>query len=171
MIAAFKKCYFCYVGVINDFIKFKPSPKPIIKKTTMCIVSDKIIFCTCNGNYEELQHYWVLYRRTGRKNVIVVGEPMMPTSMRDLNFEQNNNTLLARLNEPEAFDLPMNFKEKDRLDMVINNKATEIDLRFSYSFESRNGKWNFIESDPFDIENHFNEEMGGKMKSVLNRKK
>lgn len=91
----------------------------------------------------------------------------MPTSMRDQNFEQNKSTLLARLNEPGAFDVPMNLKEKDLLDVVINNKSSEIDLRFSYSFEFKKGMWNFIESDPFDIENHYNEETGGKMKSVL----
>jgi hypothetical protein len=135
----------------------------------MCVISDKIKFCTCNSNYEELQHYWVLYRRTKGKNEFIIGEPMMPTSMRDQNFELNKITLSERLNETDAFDAPLKLKERDRLNVVINNKSRDDMKRFSYTFEFKHGKWIFIDSDPFDIVNYFKEEGGGKMKFALKK--
>ena len=86
----------------------------------MCIVSDKIKFCTCvDVSVENLKHYWILYRFNKDKNYDCMGMPMMPTSMRDLSFEENQSTLLNRLNEPDAFDVPLKFKAKDLLEIVI----------------------------------------------------
>ena len=136
----------------------------------MCIVSDKIKFCTCtNGPVENLKHYWMLYRYVKGKEEFCMGEPMMPTSMRDLSFEENQSTLLNRLNEPDAFDVPLKFKAKDLLEIVINN-TSDTHEPFSYSFKFKNGKWEAEETDPFDIMNHFDEEKSGKIKSALKRK-
>ena len=136
----------------------------------MCIVSDKIKFCTCaNGSVENLKHYWILYSFNKDKNFACMGEPMMPTSMRDLSFEENQSTLLNRLNEPDAFDVPLKFKAKDLLEIVINN-TSNFHETFTYSFKFKKGKWEAEETDPFDIMNHFDEENSGKIKSVLKRK-
>ena len=136
----------------------------------MCIVSDKIKFCTCTKtSVEKLKHYWILYRYTKEKEEFCMGEPMMPTSMRDLSFEENQSTLLNRLNEPDAFDVSMNFKTNDILEIVINNTSDFYET-FTYSFKFKKGKWEAEESDPFDIMNHFDEENSGKIKSALKRK-
>lgn len=136
----------------------------------MCIVSDKIKFCTCaNGSVENLKHYWILYRYIKDKEEYCMGEPMMPTSMRDLSFEENQSTLLNRLNEPDAFDVPLKFKAKDLLEIVINNTSNFYET-FTYTFKFKKGKWEAEETDPFDIMNHFDEENSGKIKSALKRK-
>lgn len=136
----------------------------------MCIVSDKIKFCTCaNGSVENLKHYWILYRYIKDKEEYCMGEPMMPTSMRDLSFEDNQTTLLNRLNEPDAFDVPLKFKAKDLLEIVINNNASDFDKIFTYTFKFKKGKWVSEETDPFEIMNDFDEENSGKIKSALKR--
>jgi hypothetical protein len=136
----------------------------------MCIVSDKITFCTCaNGPVENLKHYWILYRYVKDKEEFCMGLPMMPTSMRDLSFEENQATLLNRLNEPDAFDVPMKFKAKDLLEIVINNNASDFYETFTYTFKFKKGKWQAEETDPFEIMNDFDEENSGKIKSVLRR--
>ena len=136
----------------------------------MCIISDKIKFCTCaNGSVENLKHYWILYRFNKDKNYDCMGEPMMPTSMRDLSFEENQFTLLNRLNEPDAFDVPLKFNAKDLLEIVINNTSDFYET-FTYSFKFKKEKWEAEETDPFDIMNHFDEENSGKIKSALKRK-
>ena len=94
---------------------------------------------------------------------------MMPTSMRDQNFEMNKSTLLERLNEEDAFDFQMKFKEKDTLDVIINNRLNSDLSTFSYTFEYKQGTWRFIDTDPFDIVNFFKEVGGGKMSSVLKK--
>ena len=99
-----------------------------------------------------------------------MGEPMMPTSMRDLSFEDNQATLLNRLNEPDAFDCPLKFKAKDLMEIVINNTSDFYET-FTYFFKFKKGKWMAEEADSFDIMNHFDEEKSGEIKSALIRKK
>ena len=138
----------------------------------MCIVSDKIKFCTCtNKAVEKLKHYWILYRFTKGKNEMCMGEPMMPTYMSDMNFAENEAALVNRLNEPDAFDIPINFQSKDQLEIVINNNNASIYGTFTYSFEFKKNKWSAIETDPFNIMNHYDEEKSGKIKNALKRKK
>lgn len=135
----------------------------------MCIISDKIKFCTCsNSSVEKLKHYWILYRYAKDKEEFCMGEPMIPTSMIDSSFAENQATILNRLNEIDAFDIPLKFKAKDLLEIVINNNSKCQDS-FTYSFKYKKGKWMAEETDPFEIMNHFDEENSGKIKSALKR--
>jgi hypothetical protein len=136
----------------------------------MCIVSDKIKFCTCaDGPFESLKHYWILYSFNKDKNFACMGMPMMPTRMRDLSFEENQTTLLNRLNEPDAFDVPLKFRAKDLLEIVIINNASDFHETFTYTFKFKKGKWQAEETGPFEIMNDFDEENSGKIKSALKR--
>jgi hypothetical protein len=136
----------------------------------MCIISDKIKFCSCaNDSVEKLKQYWILYRINKEKNDSCLGETMIPTSMIDFNFCENQTSLLNRLNEPDAFDVPMKFKAKDLLEIVINNNS-KIQDPFTYTFKYKKGKWEAEETDPFEIMNHFDEEKSGKIKNTLKRK-
>jgi hypothetical protein len=137
----------------------------------MCVVSDKIKFCTCtNDSVENLKHYWILYRFNKDKNDFCIGMPIMPTYMTDLSFEENQATLLNRLNEADAFDIPLTFKAKDIMEIVINNTSAYQDP-FTYSFQYKKGKWITEETDSFEIMNHFDEEISGKIKNALKRNK
>ena len=99
-----------------------------------------------------------------------MGEAIMPTSMTDPIFILNESTLLTRINETDAFDTPLKLSTKDRLEIVINNNAVDYFKRFTYTFEFKKDKWNAIESDPFELMNHYEEEKSGKIKSALKRK-
>lgn len=133
----------------------------------MCLISDKIQFCTCaNDNIEKLKHYWILHRYTKEKREICIGLPLMPTDMIDLNFVENQSALLKRLNEPDAFDVPIEFKSKDQLEIVINSTPDFYEA-FTYSFKYIKGKWMAEETTPFDLMNHFDEEQCGKIKNAL----
>ena len=135
----------------------------------MCIISDKIKFCTCTtGSVANLKHYWILYRFAKGKEEFCIGTPMIPTSMIDSDFKENQTAILKRLSEPDTFDIPIEFKNKDVLEIVINNRAANLDT-FIYSFQFKNNKWKAIETDPFDIMNHFDEENSGKIKNALRR--
>ena len=137
----------------------------------MCLVSDKIKFCTCiSKNYETLKHYWLLYRHDKDKDEFVLGSPILPTSMRDLNFEINQSTLLARLNEPDAFDVPLQLKTDDRLVVTINCQSDEVENPFTYAFDYKNGEWITSTDDPFDLINNYNEEAFGKLKLPISKK-
>jgi hypothetical protein len=135
----------------------------------MCLISDKIKFCTCAASdVETLKHYWKLYRLDKNKNLMCVGEPMMPTSMIDSNFEENKVLLLNRINEMDAFDVPLSLQSKDILEIVINNNVKAVD-RFTYTFKFIKGKWKAIEADYFEIMNNYEDEESGKIKATLKR--
>lgn len=133
----------------------------------MCIISDKIKFCTCTTtSVHILKHYWILYRFNKDKKVYCIGSPMLPTSMTDLSFKGNQEALLNRLNEADAFDIPLEFHSKDIIEIVINNISDTQDP-FIYTFQYEKGNWVAEEKDPFEIINHFDKKVSGKIKNAL----
>jgi hypothetical protein len=138
----------------------------------MCLLSNKIKFCTCAiSDTEKLKHYWILYRLDKNKNIICVGQPIFPIlSMIDINCKVNKTVLLDRINEVDAFDVPLSLQNKDILEIVINNNnAMGIDS-FTYTFKFVKDKWKAVENDVFKIMNDYEEEQSGKIKSALKRK-
>lgn len=134
----------------------------------MCTVSDKIKFCTCSGddiNIEELDHYWVLNRYHKGKDDMVLGTPSLPTEYKDPNFQVNRDHLLARVNEPDIFDKPFDFKRKDRLELVLNNNQNYEKL-YIYEFEYTGKEWKYVSHDPFELMNHYDEVDSGKLDNV-----
>jgi len=133
----------------------------------MCIVSDKIKFCTCaSGSYEDFPHYWLLYRFVKQKDLMFMGEPMMPLHFLQPNYISNKKTLIARLNETDAFDKTIEFKPKDQLEIVINNlSAIEIE-RMTFCFIYKNGKWVEEEYDTFELMNRYNELASGNFEQL-----
>ena len=136
----------------------------------MCIISDKIKFCTCaTSNVNSLKHYWILHRFNKDKEEFCMGESLIPTSMLDINFKDNQETILNRLNEIDAFDISLDFQPKDVLEIVINNNSKIYDT-FFYTFQFTDGKWVKKGHDPFEIMNHFDEKETGKIKNALKLK-
>ena len=138
----------------------------------MCEISDKIKFCSCTGDVENLKHYWVLHRKA--KNLediqICVGTYMMPNEKAQAFLEINSTTLENRLNEADAFDVVLELKNKDILEVVINNKSENYEDQINYTFEFKKGKWKTIEYDFFELMNEYEETNSGKMKNVLKKK-
>ena len=99
----------------------------------------------------------------------VMGTPAMPTYMLDPNFFINKATLLERLNQVDAFDKPMVFKTKDKLEVVLHNTADIYRDRLTFTFEFKRGKWHAVETDPFELMSHYDEELNGKIKSALKK--
>ena len=137
----------------------------------MCLISDKIKFCTCVADsVEKLQHYWIWHHYVNGSMETSIGMPMMPVYMTDPNFILNETTLLTRLNEPDAFDFAIEPRNKDLFEIVINNHRSDFEKRFNYFFIFKKGKWISSDADSFTIMNHYEEEKSGKIKSALKRK-
>lgn len=138
----------------------------------MCEISDKIKFCTCSSDVENLKHYWVLHRKSAKLDEMqfCVGTYMMPNEKAKAFLEINSTTLINRLNESDAFDMNLELKNKDILEVVINNKSDNYEDRITYTFEFKKGRWKNIEYDPFFLMNKYEEELSGKMKTVLKKK-
>lgn len=129
----------------------------------MCSISDKIKFCSCKASSaERLQHYWVLYRRNRKKNIIIVGEVMVPFEWIDPNYRKNYTVLKNRINETDVFDIPINFKAGDVLELVFNNN--DYDKRVVYGFKYSKSEWIIEEINVFDLMGRFDEVQFGKIK-------
>ena len=132
----------------------------------MCLVSDKIKFCTClSGSVDKLQHYWLLYRYDKTKGMFVVGLPAMPFHLLQPSYELNKIMLVKRLNEKDAFDFEITFQDKDQLEIVFYNNEDDI-KRMVFCFKYSKDKWKSIEYDCFDLMNRFNETRFGKCKQM-----
>ena len=121
----------------------------------MCIVSDKIKFCTCTkGSYQDLPHYWLLFRFNEQKDLQFIGMPIIPYAYLQPNFKLNSHTFVKRLNEADAFDKVIDFKPKDRMEIVINNLLADKD-RMIFSFQFNTGKWEVEKYEPFELINRY----------------
>ena len=98
-----------------------------------------------------------------------VGTYMLPNEKAMAFFEINTTTLEKRLNEADAFDVDLELKNKDILEVVINNKSRNHEDQITYAFEYNKGKWKSIEYDFFELKNEFEETDSGKMKNVLKK--
>jgi hypothetical protein len=131
----------------------------------MCTIPDKIKFCSCKASStNQLQNYWVLHRRNKDKNIMIVGEVMLPSFewFHHKEYKKNYATLAQRVNEGDVFDVPIMFKAKDVLELVFNNKD-EI-KRATYGFKYFNKKWIKSEICPFNLAGYFDEVQFGKIK-------
>lgn len=137
----------------------------------MCLVSDKIKFCSCvSGSVENLKHFWIWYHYVNGSKEKYMGSTMMPTYMIDSDFIFNHTTLSERLNEPDAFDFPIQPLNNDLLEIVFNNNASDNKESFTYIFQFKKGKWMLSEANSLTITNHYKEEKSGKIKTALKRK-
>jgi len=134
----------------------------------MCTISDRIKFCSCGGDevdIEELNHYWRLYRFSTSKDLEILGLVMVPELNLSPEYTLNEATLERVLNDGDAFDKEFDFKEKDRLVIVLNNHQKKGIPTMEYTFEYNAGQWDSVEDEkPFYLENNFDEIDGGALK-------
>ncbi len=137
----------------------------------MCLVSEKIKFCSCvTDSVCKLNNYWILHRYNGGKEFYAIGMPMLPAEYTDANFFVNTQTLVNRLNESDAFDMPIKFKAKDQFEIVINNLSKDQFQRLTYCFIYKKGAWVQETYDVFELMNQYEEFMFGKMKGIKKNK-
>lgn len=135
----------------------------------MCLISDKIQFCTCLASaVNQLKHYWVWYRFNKEKKLMIVGEVMLPNFILNPDFAKNKEILKIQLNQKDAFDTVLDFKTKDLLEIVIDHAIPHTD-KTSYLFEYKKDNWQSREYDPFYIASYFDEKEFGKIKAPLKR--
>ncbi len=128
----------------------------------MCIASKQIKLCTCSvKSYERLQHYWLLSRFNENKDLMIIGEAIFPAFNPD--FAIDSQSLLLRLNETDIFDQKIDFIEDDRLDIVLNNLSSSQET-IIFCFKFQNGKWVEDGYCPFELMNHYDEVVFGKIK-------
>lgn len=134
----------------------------------MCQVSEKIKFCSCaTKNAHNLKHYWVWHQYNKEKNLMIVGEVYLPNFIVDTHKKINKTTILNRLTETEAFDKVLEFKNKDILQIVLNNAPKNDTL--TYCFQFKNGTWKSIEYCYFSLVNNFDEKEHGKLKQPIKK--
>jgi len=117
----------------------------------MCVVSDKVKFCTCADvdDLEALNSYWILHQPVEGNEQIEIGMCVPPTAGIDPNFELNEGVILERLNDGEAFDKPFKFNKNDRLEVVI--KLDNVTEPYSYNFKYSGRKWKAVAEDPIKL--------------------
>jgi hypothetical protein len=135
----------------------------------MCRVSTKIKFCTCSASSpEKLKHYWVFHRFIEGKDVMVIGEPVMPFDIDRETNSFNRELLLHRVNEPDAFDINLYPKENDRLQISFLCK-NDVGGYIHYGFSFRNGNWAEEMFDGLEWMWHHSEIAFGKIKQALSK--
>ena len=133
----------------------------------MCIVSDKIKFCTCEvDSYDELPHYWLLHRFNKNKEWFIDGSADMPADFLKDNYALNCETLKKRLNETDAFDKVIKFKANDRMEIVLNNLDETESERMTFCFKYNKGKWTEVPIETFELINRFDELEFGNFKQL-----
>ncbi|MFA9193387.1 hypothetical protein AAGV33_03140 [Flavobacterium sp. FBOR7N2.3] len=132
----------------------------------MCVVSNKIKFCSCaTNNVQKLKHYWVWHRYNKDKYIMIVGEVFAKYDEFDPKYKNNQNTILKRLTETDTFDTELEFKNNDVLEIVLNNNS-EKECR-TYCFKFKNGVWKKKKYYPFELESEYDEKENGKINYPL----
>jgi hypothetical protein len=136
----------------------------------MCIVSDKIKFCTCtSADLDELPHYWLLHRFNKEKDEFILGQPRIPLSYYEPYYKLNKEIFAQRLNEPDSFDFEFHFRDNDRLVIVLNNLSADEDQRMTFCFSYNKEKWVPEQYNLFELANHYDELKFGQFKQMENK--
>ena len=135
----------------------------------MCKVSDKLKLCSCKTqDIRELKHYWILKRNDGG-DLSVVGETMIPVNIGEKADKLNADTLCVMLNEGNCFDVEMQHRQNDILELHFTCIADRNNVLnghwngnfLEYEFRFRNKKWRKAHYDPFSL--HLEDIQSGKI--------
>ena len=118
----------------------------------MCKISDQIKFCTCGPDIdiEDLENYWIFYRRNPDKNEMIIGDTLLPSELDPKDLAYNHQTLKKRINESDAFDLPLESQSGDRLLIHLTTPMTNITSVDEYEFVFKEA-WKSCESNSWEL--------------------
>ena len=124
----------------------------------MCKVSNRIKFCTCGPDMEidEMDNYWIFYRRNTDKNEMIIGDTLLPSELDTKDLAYNHQTLEKRINESDAFDIPLEPQSGDRLLIHITTTRANINSIDHYEFVYQEA-WKSCESNPWELMGMFDE--------------
>jgi hypothetical protein len=139
----------------------------------MCKVSSKLKLCTCAvPDVSRLRFYWVLHRFDPRKDVRRVGRVARPDVLDARDEAHNRTLLLARLQEPDAFDVDLEPREGDRLQLTF--RFTERDRagrktvkEITYGYARIRGRWVEEKYDPLLWHWHHDRERFGELRPAV----
>jgi hypothetical protein len=135
----------------------------------MCKISDKIKFCTCGSDTidrDELDNYWILYRYNENKfSPIIDGLFYLITN--EKYDDINKNTILNRLKENDAFDIPIKFEENDTLVIHLNQLQQSNEL--VYSFNYNNKEWQYESYNPLSLDETSEQIKYGKLDNAIKK--
>jgi hypothetical protein len=129
----------------------------------MCTISSKIKFCTCNTPAHKLRHSWTFHSYVGDTGTILLGTPVFPVDLPEALSMANEETLEQRLNEPDAFDVDLEPKENDRLEVHLSCNTDHESGFIHYGFEFQSGHWKSIGYDYFEWKWQHKKRMHGKL--------
>jgi len=133
----------------------------------MCKITNKIKFCTCEVDLEkinELKSFWILYRRNSNINYFSIGSFVLMSGMF---YELNQDTILNRLQEKDAFDKDIQFKDDDCLQIFIKEENSDVFYKhILYRFQFNEGKWEKDEYNPIDFNHLYDEIKWGKFENL-----
>ena len=136
----------------------------------MCKVSDKIEFCTCAASpIYKLRNYWILHRFIKGKDIIVIGEVLMPFIIEKDIDNSNRKFLQKRINESDAFDINLNPKRGDLLEITFGTKSVWQKLTYGYKYTGTS--WVCESYDPLKWKWHHEVDLAGKIRNAKVRKK
>jgi len=130
----------------------------------MCHLTNQIKFCTCKAqSTERLKNYWVLHRYHKDQFAGIEGSCNPPMLMDDAMVAHNEQTLLKRVNEPDAYDVDLQPQAKDRLEIVLTCRE-HFGGPLHIGFEYKKGQWVPCDYDLFEWTWKHTEETFGKIK-------
>lgn len=133
----------------------------------MCKISPNLNLCTCAvEDPRTLKNYWIL-RRPYDGDFYILGTTTVPFFLDFEDEKHNLEVLLKALNSVDCFDVVLDIKEKDVLDLHFDCKGNEI----IYAFVFEREKWEVGEYDPFgngvEVESgELRTEVGGRKSEV-----
>ena len=111
----------------------------------MCKISPNLKLCTCAvEDASSLKDYWVL-QRPYERDFHILGTTVMPFTLDFEDEKHNLEILLKSLNSGDCFDVVLDVRDKDILDIHFDCQGNEI----VYAFVFEKGKWEVGEYDPF----------------------
>ncbi|WP_036678794.1 hypothetical protein [Daejeonella oryzae] len=124
----------------------------------MCKISTQLKLCTCKTReVETLKHYWILYR-PDFSGMEILGSIIDPADITQEIALYNEGTLNILLNAGNCFDVDINVKEKDVLQLYFSCRNSYL----TYAFTFKKNKWISTAYDLFA--NDLAEKLSGKIK-------
>ena len=135
----------------------------------MCRVSDKLKLCTCATRIAKLKHYWVLHRFSKTKDLMVIGETILPADISAEDDQFNRDTLVRLLNDGNVFDVDLKLSDKDRLQLTftVRDVSSGDNAQIDYGFEYLNSRWEMIEFDGLEWMWRHNKKQHGKIENAM----
>ena len=140
----------------------------------MCKVSDKIKFCTCGSGIKDvrkLDNYWILYRYN-QNDYQIIGEiidgVIYTINLIQDNHELNKETILNRLKETDAFDIPIKFEDFDILEIHLNHLQPSKELVYTFNYYDK--EWDFNSNESISRDKSYDKLKFGNIDNAIEEK-